>query len=357
MAKTFSTQDFLDLQVWHNLAWFGYGSMKQFPRLAALRAKNADSPRRKSRKCSRSSDPTNRADVSRAQDRGQVELTTTPFFHPILPLVIDTEFTRRARPDLPLPARFHAPADAEAQIQRAVEYHTRTFGRAPAGLWPSEGSVCPEMFPILAKAGIRWLATDEACSIAPFKWPTRPGTATIIYTSPIAPNFPIPRLPCCSEDRDISDAFGFVYHKTTPDSAAEDVLRRVRGLAHDIPHAQGIIPVILDGENPWEHYHDGGERFLSLLFRAFEPDGLHIGHGIRVRTSTIGDALGATPPTQRLTQLTPAPGSTRTSRFGSATTRTTAGGTCCNIRGPAPGSHPVVAAGSRAGGLGRVVCR
>jgi alpha-amylase/alpha-mannosidase (GH57 family) len=75
-------------------------------------------------------------------------------------------------------------------------------------------------------------------------------------------------------DRDISDAFGFVYHKTTPESAADDVLRRIRGLAYDIPLENGLLAVILDGENPWEHYHDGGERFLSLLFRAFEQDGL-----------------------------------------------------------------------------------
>ena len=97
----------------------------------------------------------------RLMEREQIELSTTPFFHPILPLLIDTDFTHRARPDLPLPSRFHAPDDAEAQLQRAVEFHTATFGRAPVGLWPSEGSVCPELIPMLPKAGLRWLATDE----------------------------------------------------------------------------------------------------------------------------------------------------------------------------------------------------
>ena len=69
-------------------------------------------------------------------------------------------------------------------------------------------------------------------------------------------------------DREISDAFGFVYHKTTPESAAEDVLRRLRGIIHEAPQEQIIIAIMLDGENPWEHYHDGGERFLSLLYKA-----------------------------------------------------------------------------------------
>lgn len=306
IAKIFSTQDLLDLQVWHNLAWFGYGSVKQFPRLAALRAKNRGFTEEEKQEVLALQQEAIRRIVPmyRAlQDRGQVELTTTPFFHPILPLVIDTEFTRRARPDLPLPARFHAPADAEAQIQRAVEYHTRTFGRPPAGLWPSEGSVCPEMFPILAKAGIRWLATDEGVLYRSIQMAHQAWNRHYHLYQPYRTDFSDPPLAMLFRDRDISDAFGFVYHKTTPDSAAEDVLRRVRSLAHDIPHAQGIIPVILDGENPWEHYHDGGERFLSLLFRAFEPDGMHIGHGIRVRTATIGDAIGSTPPAERLTQL------------------------------------------------------
>src|SRR4029078_8192150 len=86
----------------------------------------------------------------------------TPFYHPILPLVIDTEHTRRARPDLPLPSRFRAPEDAEPHLLWAVEYHAATFGRPPPGLWPSEGSVCPELIPLLRRVGLRWLAPDES---------------------------------------------------------------------------------------------------------------------------------------------------------------------------------------------------
>ena len=69
-------------------------------------------------------------------------------------------------------------------------------------------------------------------------------------------------------DREISDAFGFVYHKTTPDLAAEDVLRRLRQIIQDAPQEQVTITIALDGENPWEHYHEGGEQFLSLLYNA-----------------------------------------------------------------------------------------
>ena len=164
VARQFSPQDFLDLQVWFNLAWFGYGAVQRSPRLSALRAKNRGFSEEEKLEVLALQRQTVQDIVPmyrRLAERGQIELTTTPFYHPILPLVIDTEHTRRARPDLPLPSRFRAPEDAEAQLRLAVEYHAATFGRPPQGLWPSEGSVCPELIPLLRRIGFRWLATDE----------------------------------------------------------------------------------------------------------------------------------------------------------------------------------------------------
>ncbi len=303
LAKQFSTQELLDLQVWHNLAWFGYGSLRRYPRLKELRGKNRGFTEEEKQEVLVLQQAAIRQIVpmyKALQDRGQIELTTTPFFHPILPLVIDSEFTRRARPDLPLPARFHAPADAEAQIQLAIDYHTKTFGRAPVGLWPSEGSVCPEMLPMLEKAGIRWLATDEGNLYRSLQVTQHAWNRHYHLYQPYSVGKPNGPLSMVFRDRDISDAFGFVYHKTTPESGAEDALRRIRGLAYDIPMEQGIISVILDGENPWEHYHDGGERFLTQLFRAFEQDEFQTGPGTRIRMETMSRALAIVPPTHHL---------------------------------------------------------
>ncbi len=306
LARQFGTQEFLDLQVWHNLAWFGYGAVHRYPRLAALRTKN------------RGYTEDEKHEVLALQrvviqeivplyrgllERGQVELTTTPFYHPILPLVIDTESARRARPDLPLPARFHAPADAEAQIRNAVEFHTDTFGRPPAGLWPSEGSVCPEMIPMLRWAGIKWIATDEGVLARSLDQSHRPWYRHTALYQPYKVGQPGDDLTIVFRDRDISDAFGFVYHKTTPESAAEDVLRRLRSIAHDAPSERILIAIVLDGENPWEHYHDGGERFLSLLYQAFSREDLNVPDHVHFTVSTMSDALIAVPPTQRLEQL------------------------------------------------------
>ena len=305
VARQFSTQDLLDLQTWHNLAWFGYGTVSRYPRLAALRAKNkgfTDEEKQEVLDLQLVAMQEIVPLYRRLMEREQIELTTTPFFHPILPLVIDTDFTRRARPDLPLPSRFHAPEDAETQLQRAVEFHAATFGRAPVGLWPSEGSVCPELIPMLPKVGLRWLATDEGILARSFDAAQQPWQRHRDLYQPYRVGPEGQDATILFRDREISDAFGFVYHKTTPEMATEDVLRRLRHIIHEAPQEQVTIAIVLDGENPWEHYHEGGEQFLSLLYKACSTGALNH-DGVRATTATISQALEAAPATQRVSHL------------------------------------------------------
>lgn len=303
VARQFSTQELLDLQVWHNLAWFGYGAVQQYPRLAALRQKNrgfTEEDKQELLDVQRTAVQEIIPLYRRLLERGQIELTTTPFYHPILPLVIDTDINRRARPDLPLPARFHAPEDAAAQLQQAVEFHQHIFGQAPTGLWPSEGSVCPEMLPLVHQTGLRWFATDEGILARSLGMCGRPWHRQSALYHPYRVGEPDHALTVLFRDREISDAFGFVYHKTTPESAAEDVLRRVRGIVRDAAHEKLVIPIMLDGENPWEHYHDGGERFLSLLYDAFTNHDLDHAGQTMVQASTMSAAMTAVQATQHL---------------------------------------------------------
>ena len=305
VARQFSTQDLLDLQMWHNLAWFGYGTVSRYPRLAALRTKNRGFTEEEKQDVLALQLATVQDIVPlyrRLMEREQIELTTTPFFHPILPLVIDTDFTRRARPDLPLPSRFHAPEDAETQLQRAVEFHTATFGRAPVGLWPSEGSVCPELIPMLPKVGLRWLATDEGILARSLDAAQQPWQRHRDLYQPYQVGSEGQDVTMLFRDREISDAFGFVYHKTTPELAAEDVLRRLRKIFYDTPQEQVTIAIVLDGENPWEHYHEGGEQFLSLLYKACSTGALD-NDTVRTTTATISEALEAAPATRLVSHL------------------------------------------------------
>jgi alpha-amylase/alpha-mannosidase (GH57 family) len=305
VVRHFTIQDLLDLQMWHNLAWFGYGILSRYPRLAALRAKNRGFTEEEKHEVLALQLAAVQDIVPlyrRLMERGQIELTTTPFFHPILPLVIDTDFTRRARPDLPLPSRFHAPDDAETQLQRAVEFHTATFGRAPVGLWPSEGSVCPELIPMLPKVGLRWLATDEGILARSLDSAQQPWQRHQDLYQPYRVGLENQNVTMLFRDREISDAFGFVYHKTTPDMAAEDVLRRLRKIIHDAPQDQVTIAIVLDGENPWEHYYEGGEQFLSFLYKACSTGALDHDE-VRTTTATISEALEASPATRLVSHL------------------------------------------------------
>ena len=305
VARQFSAQDFLDLQVWFNLAWFGYGAVQRYPRLAALRAKNRGFSEEEKQEVLALQRQTVQDIVPmyrRLAERGQIELTTTPFYHPILPLVIDTEHTRRARPDLPLPSRFRAPEDAEAQLRLAVEYHAATFGRPPEGLWPSEGSVCPELIPLLRRVGLRWLATDEGILARSLEASQIPWHRTQLYR-PYNVGMGGGEATIVFRDRELSDGFGFLYHKTTADVAGEDALRRIKQVALDTPQDNVLVPIILDGENPWEHYHEGGEQFLSHLYQALSQGALDEGDSLRVTTATMSEALAATPEMPHLPYL------------------------------------------------------
>jgi alpha-amylase/alpha-mannosidase (GH57 family) len=165
VARYFSDQDIIDLQVWFNLAWCDPLFMRTDPVIKGLVEKGRDfAPDDRAQLIAR-----HRAimgmiipEYRAAAERGQVELTTTPFYHPILPLLCDTEVARESLPHHPLPRRYRHPEDAAEQIARAVRFHTELFGRPPKGMWPSEGSVSEDVIRMAAQADIQWIATDEA---------------------------------------------------------------------------------------------------------------------------------------------------------------------------------------------------
>ena len=93
--------------------------------------------------------------------RGQLEVLTTPYYHPILPLIYDSDLARICQPHDPMPSRYHYPKDADAQVAKAVAAYRKTFGLAPFGMWPGEGSVAQDVLSVIARRGITWIATDE----------------------------------------------------------------------------------------------------------------------------------------------------------------------------------------------------
>jgi alpha-amylase/alpha-mannosidase (GH57 family) len=229
-------------------------------------------------------------------DRGQVELSESAYYHPILPLLVDLRGARRARPEIQLPTEpFSAPEDAEQQIRRAFERHERAFGAPPAGMWPPEGSVSPEAAELAVRAGARWLATDEGVL-----WQSLPSSARqrpVLY-QPWTYRTAAGEIALFFRDHELSDRIGFVYHHWDTAEAVADLLGRLRRIAREqtLPGRRPLVSVILDGENCWENYPDDGGPFLEALYGALEA-------ATDIRTVTPSEVLAKTPPTARLNDL------------------------------------------------------
>jgi alpha-amylase/alpha-mannosidase (GH57 family) len=269
-----------DLQIWQKLAWVDPDIAAIDPRVQRLLAKG--------RHFDEHDKHTLRAvelEVLRrivpaytaAAARGQLELSTSPYFHPILPLLCASAAHHDAHPGAPLPEPpFIWPADADAQLARAIDAHTRWFGQPPRGVWPSEGSVSPAAADAIARAGFQWMATDEdilkrSRALA--------GEATPDVLKFRAHAFATPHgdVRMLFRDHGLSDAIGFVYQSWPAEPAVDDFVGKLRAIgAHcaGVDGGQAIVPIILDGENAWEHYAGGGRPFLRALYRrlAEAPD-------------------------------------------------------------------------------------
>jgi alpha-amylase/alpha-mannosidase (GH57 family) len=289
--QAFTVDDLRDLQVWHKLVWIDPDWLANDARLRALVDKGHDFSeedklvlRRVELELLRGVIPAYR----QAAESGRVELTTSPFYHPILPLLCDTDTHFRAHPHSELPhGLFRYPEDARTQLQRAIELHTRMFGTPPNGVWPSEGSVSDAVVELLHENGVSWAATDEEILARSLE---RRLTATDLYRP-----YAVGRggLRMLFRDHQLSDLIGFAYQSWDAEAAVADFLGKVRDagrrFAPGAEDASGEVPtvvVILDGENAWEHYAGGGRPFLRALYRELQA-------AKDIRTVTMSVAAGS----------------------------------------------------------------
>lgn len=199
-----------------------------------------------------------------AKNTGQIEVTTTPFYHPILPLIYDSDLAKLPQPGAPMPARFHFPQDASEQVGMSVAYFKKLFRVAPRGMWPAEGSVAHEVGPVFASHGIRWIATDERV-LAKSKAKRHEKYYPYVLTGgtlkrPVVVVF---------RDTELSDKIGFTYQGMRGSEAAEDFIENILKFAPDEGEGDRLLTVILDGENAWEWYRfdNDGKEFRRELYR------------------------------------------------------------------------------------------
>jgi alpha-amylase/alpha-mannosidase (GH57 family) len=214
-----------------------------------------------------------------AARRGQVELSTTPFYHPILPLLCDSDIARVANPGTPLPRRaFRHPGDAREQLRRARDYHEKMFGVKPVGLWPSEGSVSDQTLAIAAEEGFQWFGTDEGVlgrtlNVGFFRDDNGvPANAERLY-KPWRVQMANTGITGLFRDHQLSDLIGFVYSRMDSKAAAADLHGRLRYLGETVKSEHPLtISIFLDGENAWEYYPGNGREFLREFYRRISED-------------------------------------------------------------------------------------
>jgi alpha-amylase/alpha-mannosidase (GH57 family) len=300
--EALTTEDWRDLQVWHNLAWFHPLLREQHPVARELFAKQRGfTEGEKERLLAAQREvlagvvPWHRT----MQDSGQIEVSTTPYWHPILPLLCRMESARVAMPGVPLPK---APAldmvdDARAHLARAVALYRDRFGRDPRGLWPSEGSVSPEMVPLAEQAGFRWMATDEGVLEASLGTDFRRDLRGVAANAGdlYAPWRTGEKIAAVFRDHALSDLVGFEYKRAGAEEAADDLVARIRA-AGKAAGPEALVTLALDGENAWEHFPGLGVPFLRAFYRRIED-------AKDIRTVLLGDELEANPPARRIGKL------------------------------------------------------
>ncbi|MCX7913823.1 MAG: hypothetical protein N2511_04485 [Thermodesulfovibrionales bacterium] len=277
IARYFTENDIRDLQVLFNLCWIDPILRESDPFLKSLVQKGKDfnedekvSLIEKHKEILKQILPT----YKRIMESGQVEFSVSPFYHPILPLLWDTNIAKVSMPDIVLPKRrFSYPEDAQRQINMAIQYFEDIFGIKPLGMWPSEGSVSMEIVDAIRSSGIRWVATDEEVLARSLSKPLRDSQGTLVSPSELYKPYNYNGVSIIFRDHILSDLIGFSYSGWNTESAVRDFIHRLSHIKNSLADDQiCLVPIILDGENAWEYYVNDGNDFLDGIYKVLTED-------------------------------------------------------------------------------------
>ncbi len=277
VSRYFSDNDIRDLQVLFNLSWIDPMFRNADPFLRELVEKGRDYTEDekhtliyKQLEILRDIIPT----YKKMSSQGQIEFSVTPFYHPILPLLCDTDLARVAMPDIVLPKkRFSHPEDAEKQIDIAISYFEKIFGFKPSGMWPSEGSVSEGVAKLIKSKGIKWIATDEEVLSRSLSKNLRNPQGYPVEPEALYKPYSYNDLSILFRDHILSDLIGFSYSGWDTENAVKDLINRLLEIKNALPYDRPyVVPIIIDGENAWEYYVNDGNDFLDKLYGVLTKD-------------------------------------------------------------------------------------
>ena len=298
ILRYLSEQFFFDLLVWHHLAWLGETikienhfvqnliekesgyNLEDRRGLIKIIAEQLESIIPRYRKLAAS---------------GKIELSVSPYSHPIMPLLLDINSGREAVPDMKVPSIPYPGGEDRVrdQLKQSREVFRRYFGFEPIGCWPSEGAICAQTLKIIGETGFKWAASGETVlrnSLNP-----NSGNDSHCLHQPYQLDGTSPT--CFFRDDQLSDLIGFQYASWHADDAVANLTHHIENIGKACCGAgKTVVSIILDGENCWEHYPNNGNYFLNALYRSLgtHPD---------LKLTTFADCLQAPHKNLPLNQL------------------------------------------------------
>jgi len=292
-----SGQYLADLLTWYHLAWCGESVRREHDLVISLMSKDENFTYADRRALFDLMGATVSGIIPRYRklaERGQIEISTTPHYHPLAPLLLDIHSGRESQPDSSLPHSQSYPggrARVQAQLQHAMESHQSRFGAKPDGVWPAEGAVSTELIAVLAEQGCRWAASGEGVLVNSLTQAQQSVAERAQYLyRPYRLQGSASAVHCFFRDDRLADMIGFEYSNWNGQDAALHFVAQIEGIAAQANEGEiPLVSVILDGENAWEYYPYNGYHFLNDLYSALEARPL-------IHTTTYRDYLNLLEP-------------------------------------------------------------
>lgn len=266
-----SDQFIVDLLVWYHLAWLGETVRRNNEQVKELMEKGNNYTLQDRRQLLKLIGELLSSVIDRYRvlaERGQIELSMTPYAHPIVPLMLDLDTALEAMPDISMPELRTYPGGEERvqwHIQEGINTFVQFFGDQPAGCWPSEGGVSDAALAVLEQYGFKWAASGESVfrhSIGAKENAEHAGTS---LHQPLGVGQG--KLACFFRDDGLSDLIGFTYSDWHAEDAVANLIQHLENIAAKTEEDNPIVSIIMDGENAWEHFPENGYYFLNELYQ------------------------------------------------------------------------------------------
>lgn len=291
-----SGQYFADLLVWYHLVWMGEGIRRNNLFVQELLQKNKGFSNEERLQLFHLIGELIRDLIPRYRklnESGQIELSTTPHYHPLAPLMIDFSSAKDSQPDIAMP---HCPQypdglnRVEFHLTSALQSHTQHFNQKPTGIWPAEGAISHTLLEVMAQQNCQWTASGETVLVNSFRASnpdsTLPNKENYLYQPYRFSGASAPLL-CFFRDDRLSDLIGFEYSKWFAPDAAKNFVQELEHIYHNTPNDRDpVVSVILDGENAWESYPYNGYYFLQDVYHLLEQHPF-------IRTTTYRDYVAS----------------------------------------------------------------